>query len=113
MHKAAQLTSCGMACRALFVLHREEEMQVGLTAEEKQQLEDFTLDQLLATFRAESFKVSSGSSAYRGVSFHKGRQKFQVRISIKSKQITLGYFETEAQAARAYDAAGILHLGRC
>ncbi len=87
-------------------------MQIGLTADEQQQLEGVTLQQLLAAFKAESFKFSTGGSAYRGVSVNKKSQKFQVRISASSKQIHLGEYKNEEEAARAYDRAAMKHLGR-
>ena len=87
-------------------------MQLGLTIEEKQQLEGVSLMQLLAAFRAESFKFSTGSSAYRGVVFHKRKQKYGAAIKVASKRIHIGYFTEEEDAARAYDTAAIKHIGR-
>jgi len=92
--------------------HRQQEMQVGLTADEKQQLEGVTLQQLLAAFKSESFKFSRGSSAYRGVTFNKAAQKFLAQIKVSSKSVFLGVHENEEEAARAYDRAAIKHHGR-
>ena len=93
-------------------MHRHGEMQIGLTADEEQQLEDVTLQQLLAAFKAESFTFSKGSSAYRGVRFNKSTQKFQAQIRVSSKQLYLGCYEIEEEAAHAYDRAAIKHYGR-
>lgn len=87
-------------------------MQLGLTTEEKQQLEGVSLMELLAAFGAEFFKFSKGHSAYRGVGFHKSKQKFRAQISIASKNVNLGYFNKEEDAAHAYDTAAIKHFGR-
>ena len=87
-------------------------MQIGLTADEKQQLEGVTLQQLLAAFKAESFKFSTGASAYRGVSRCKSAQSFRAQIKISSKVISLGRYVNEEEAAHAYDRAARKHFGR-
>lgn len=93
-------------------MHRQKEMQIGLTADEEQQLEGVTLQQLLAAFRAESFEFSRGMSAYRGVTFCKSAQKFKAQIRVSSKQVNLGCYENEEEAAHAYDRAAFKQSGR-
>lgn len=44
------------------------------------------------------------SSKYKGVSWFKGEGRWQARITKDSKQIFIGYFDDEQEAARAYDA---------
>jgi len=48
---------------------------------------------------------SRGVSRYRGVTWHKPNKKWLANISHKKKRINLGYFESEIDAAQAYDGA--------
>jgi len=57
-----------------------------------------------------------GTSQYRGVSWHKREQKWQAAICLGSgsgpgKQVHLGSFSSELEAARAYAAAAKQHFG--
>ena len=49
------------------------------------------------------------SSIYKGVYLHKSRNKWMARIDVDSKQVFLGYFEVEREAAEAYNAAALEH----
>jgi hypothetical protein len=49
--------------------------------------------------------VERQTSTYRGVSWHKGRNKWYACIMYDGKQRRLGYFEDEKETARAYDKA--------
>ncbi|MCM3651295.1 AP2 domain-containing protein [Metabacillus litoralis] len=56
-------------------------------------------------------QVSSGSSKYKGVDWHNFRKKYRARIKVNSKSIHLGHFDTELEAALAYNRAAIEHHG--
>ena len=87
-------------------------MQVGLTSQEKQQLQGVSLDHLLAAMKAASFSFSTGQSAYRGVSFHKGSRKWQSQLQLHGKNNSLGRFSCEEDAADAHDKAAFAAFGR-
>lgn len=43
-------------------------------------------------------------SKYKGVSWHKARRKWQATTRFREERFHLGYFSTEEEAAKAYDA---------
>jgi hypothetical protein len=43
------------------------------------------------------------SSSFTGVTFSAAKRKWHVKTTLNGKDIFLGYFEHEADAARAYD----------
>lgn len=50
-------------------------------------------------------KKGRGRSKYRGVSWHSENDKWRARIKVNGKTIHLGLFDTEIEAAQAYDDA--------
>jgi hypothetical protein len=56
--------------------------------------------------QANRIRLKSGtSSRYRGVTWNKASQKWQAGIKCNLKSTHLGLFESEEEAARAYDRA--------
>jgi hypothetical protein len=51
------------------------------------------------------------SSRFRGVFWCKGKEQWQATVKLHGKQIILGYFSDEKDAARAYDVAAVEHHG--
>ena len=51
----------------------------------------------------------ANTSGYKGVSYHKSRGKWYVRISIDGKQKNLGYFNTPESASQAYEESAKIH----
>jgi hypothetical protein len=50
-------------------------------------------------------KRKGGTSKYRGVSWHSQNKKWRVQITVNKKNTSVGCFDDEVEAARAYDAA--------
>ena len=51
------------------------------------------------------------TSGFKGVSFHKVRRKYQAQLTFKYKTMYLGLFTCPIEAARAYNAAAVIHHG--
>jgi hypothetical protein len=55
---------------------------------------------------------SNNTSGYKGVTFHKGTGKYQAKICVNKKRISLGYFSDAESAAQAYQKAVGRHHGQ-
>lgn len=55
---------------------------------------------------------SDNTSGYKGVGFHKGRQKWHAMISINRRRVSLGYFDAPEVAYAAYCKAAAKHYGQ-
>lgn len=50
-------------------------------------------------------KRKNCSSKYKGVSYYKRGKKWKAQIQFKGSKVSLGYYQTELDAAKAYDEA--------
>jgi hypothetical protein len=55
---------------------------------------------------------TNNASGFKGAHFHKAAGKWLASITVKGKQIHLGYFDTPEAAHKAYAAAAPKYHGR-
>jgi hypothetical protein len=61
--------------------------------------------------QANSRKIITGDSCFKGVCWHKQSNKWRAYIAVNRRQISLGLFDDEVMAAQAYDRAARERFG--
>lgn len=95
-----------------FVMNAPDDMQVDHINGNGLDCRRSNLRLCSRTENARNYKktISPTSSLFKGVSFHKRVGKWAATIGVGGKNLHLGYFATEVDAAHAYDRAAHKHF---